>query len=247
MCGKATVTNVKLGEALGTLFAGYISFSLAGVVRSAATPPPARPVTETDGTRTQSELAVAEVVTSMYSGGGVDASACTHDVTFTDPAANCCGKPEVVEAFRALAASCRPEAVEDKARQGSASAAQWAACPKLSDAWSSLGHRLPLREASKPVSLRATPCVRAQACSVGCRCCRAHLGFRSRHRPEHVEPPLAIREQPRGSGFEHEYFLHQRYFRSPWWRGLEVRSSLLVQTGADGRTRPGRQGGTGFG
>ena len=50
-----------------------------------------------------------------------------------------------------------------------------------------------------------------------------------------MEPPLAIREQPRGSGFEHEYYLHQRYFRSQWWRGLEGRSSLLVQTGADGR------------
>ena len=103
----ASVTNVKLGEALGTLFAGHVSFSLAGVVRSAATPPPARPVS--DGARTRSELTVAKVVTSMYSGGGVDASACTHDVTFTDPAASCCGKPEVIEAFRALAASCRPE------------------------------------------------------------------------------------------------------------------------------------------
>ena len=62
-----------------------------------------------------------------------------------------------------------------------------------------------------------------------------------------MEPPLAIREQPRGSGFEHEYFLHQRYFRSQWWRGLEVRSSLLVQTGADGRIHPCRkQGGTDF-
>ena len=61
-------------------------------------------------------------------------------------------------------------------------------------------------------------------CTCACTC-----------RPEHVEPPLAIREQPRGSGFEHEYYLHQRYFRSQWWRGLEVRSSLLVQTGADGR------------
>ena len=38
-CCMASVTNVKLGEVLGTLFAGYISFSLAGVVRSAATPP----------------------------------------------------------------------------------------------------------------------------------------------------------------------------------------------------------------
>lgn len=143
----ASVTNVKLGEALGTLFAGHISFSLAGVVRSAATPPPARPVT--DATRTPSELAVAEVVTSMYSGGGVDASACTHDVTFTDPAASCCGKPEVVEAFRALAASCRPEPLSRarpaKVRPG---AAQPAACPRLAEAWGSLGHDRPLREAS---------------------------------------------------------------------------------------------------
>ena len=144
----ASVTNVKLGEALGTLFAGHISFSLAGVVRSAATPlPPARPVTGT--TRTRSELAVAKVVTSMYSGGGVDASACTHDVTFTDPAASCCGKPEVVEAFRALAASCRPEPLSRarpaKVRPG---AAQPAACPRLAEAWGSLGHDRPLREAS---------------------------------------------------------------------------------------------------
>ena len=61
-----------------------------------------------------------------------------------------------------------------------------------------------------------------------------------------MEPPLAIREQPRGSGFEHEYFLHQRYFRCQWWRGLEVRSSLLVQTGADGRIHS-CQGGKDFG
>ena len=137
----ASVTNVKLGEALGTLFAGHISFSLAGVVRSAATPPPARPVT--DATRTPSELAVAEVVTSMYSGGGVDASACTHDVTFTDPAASCCGKPEVVEAFRALAASCRPEPLS-KARPAKVRPARpnrllargW---PKLGAAWGMIG------------------------------------------------------------------------------------------------------------
>ena len=137
----ASVTNVKLGEALGTLFAGHISFSLAGVVRSAATPPPARPVT--DATRTPSELAVAEVVTSMYSGGGVDASACTHDVTFTDPAASCCGKPEVVEAFRALAASCRPEplsrarpATVRPARPNRLLARGW---PKLGAAWGMIG------------------------------------------------------------------------------------------------------------
>ena len=137
----ASFTNVKLGEALGTLFAGHISFSLAGVVRSAATPPPARPVT--DATRTPSELAVAEVVTSMYSGGGVDASACTHDVTFTDPAASCCGKPEVVEAFRALAASCRPEplsrarpATVRPARPNRLLARGW---PKLGAAWGMIG------------------------------------------------------------------------------------------------------------
>ena len=140
----ASVTNVKLGEALGTLFAGHISFSLAGVVRSAATPlPPARPVTDT--TRTRSELAVAKVVTSMYSGGGVDASACTHDVTFTDPAASCCGKPEVIEAFRALAASCR---LEPLSKQGSASAAQPAERPRLAEAWGSRGRDWPLRSAS---------------------------------------------------------------------------------------------------
>ena len=104
------MANVKLGEALGAVFAGHISFSLAGVVRSAAAPPPARPVTDGAhvGESGRSE-AVAEVVASMYSGGGVDASACTPDVTFTDPAASCCGKPEVIEAFRALAASCRPK------------------------------------------------------------------------------------------------------------------------------------------
>ena len=137
----ASFTNVKLSEALGTLFAGHISFSLAGVVRSAATPPPARPVT--DATRTPSELAVAEVVTSMYSGGGVDASACTHDVTFTDPAASCCGKPEVVEAFRALAASCRPEPLSRArpakvrpARPNRLLARGW---PKLGAAWGMIG------------------------------------------------------------------------------------------------------------
>ena len=104
------MANVKLGEALGAVFAGHISFSLAGVVRSAAAPLPARP--DTDGAHIGESgrcEAVAEVVASMYSGGGVDAAACTPDVTFTDPAASCCGKPEVIEAFRALAASCRPE------------------------------------------------------------------------------------------------------------------------------------------
>jgi len=108
--GRLLDGKVKLGEALGAVFAGHISFSLAGVVRSAAALPPARP--DTDGAHIGESgrcEAVAEVVASMYSGGGVDAAACTPDVTFTDPAASCCGKPEVVEAFRALAASCRPE------------------------------------------------------------------------------------------------------------------------------------------
>ena len=154
----SSFTNVKLGEALGTFLAGHISFTFAGIVRSAATPPPDRPAPDQVTGPRQGEL--AEVITAMYSGGGMDPSACTNDVTFTDPAAACCGMPEVVEAFRALSASCRPE---------------------------------------------------------------------------HVEPPLAVREQQRGSGFEHEYHLHQRYFRSKWWQGLEVRSSLVVQTGADGR------------
>ena len=44
----------------------------------------------------------------MSAGGGLDAAACTEDVTFEDPAARCCGRDEVQEAFRALRI-CRPE------------------------------------------------------------------------------------------------------------------------------------------
>ena len=101
-------STVKLGEALGALAAGHICFSGFSVVASAVARRPERP--SPDGQAAASEL--TKVVSSMYGGRGLDPSACAHDVTFTGPAACCAGTSEVVEAFRALAATCRPEHVD---------------------------------------------------------------------------------------------------------------------------------------
>ena len=53
---------------------------------------------------------VESVASKMYSGVGLDGSVCSDRVTFEDPVAVCCGRAEVVEAFRALRA-CMPEHV----------------------------------------------------------------------------------------------------------------------------------------
>ena len=53
---------------------------------------------------------VESVVSRMYAGAGLDGSLCSDGVTFEDPAAACCGRAEVVEAFRALRA-CKPQHV----------------------------------------------------------------------------------------------------------------------------------------
>ncbi|KAK3277411.1 hypothetical protein CYMTET_14574 [Cymbomonas tetramitiformis] len=64
---------------------------------------------------------VQETVSNMYSGKGLDTTACSVDVAFEDPVALCRGIGEVQEAFRALKA-CSPEHVADPfivAAQGS--------------------------------------------------------------------------------------------------------------------------------
>ena len=102
-------SSIKLGEALGALATGHICFSGFGMVASAVARRPERP--SADGQASASPE-LTKVVSSMYGGRGLDPSVCAHDVTFTDPAACCAGTSEVVEAFRALAAACRPEHVE---------------------------------------------------------------------------------------------------------------------------------------
>ena len=59
--------------------------------------------------------------------------------------------------------------------------------------------------------------------------------FRALHvaRPEHVEEPLVISESEVYG--EHEFYLHSRYLRGTMLPSFEVRSILVVRTGADGR------------
>lgn len=109
-------SSVKLGEALGALAAGHICFSGFGIVAAAVARRPERPERPKRPSTDGHTAALTKVVTSMYGGTGLDASACAHDVTFTDPAACCAGTSEVVEAFRALAAACRPEHIEPPLR-----------------------------------------------------------------------------------------------------------------------------------
>ena len=99
---------LRLGEALGALTMGHVVFAGAGIINAAATPPRSPPPL---ASAPLASTAVAKVVTAMYSGAGIDGAALSDDAIFTDPAASCVGRAEVVEAFRALGASCSPEHV----------------------------------------------------------------------------------------------------------------------------------------
>ena len=99
---------LRLGEALGALAMGHVMFAGAGIINAAVQTPPRSP--SPLASAPLATTAVAKVVTAMYSGAGIDGAALSDDATFTDPAAACVGRAEVVEAFRALGA-CSPEHV----------------------------------------------------------------------------------------------------------------------------------------
>jgi hypothetical protein len=105
--------SIRFAEAAGAIFCGHIACSAASMGNSVLSKPPARP----EAAVTVAEPEVTDVVSKIYSGGGLDPAACTADVTFTDPAARCAGRGEVCEAFRALRA-CRPEHVEEPVAVG---------------------------------------------------------------------------------------------------------------------------------
>ncbi len=97
-------------KAVGTVAVGHIVLTEVGVLKASLTrpePPPNPEARVTDCRRTAS-LPVTKVVSVMYSGGDLNAAAgmrLADDVTFTDPAAACLGRSEVMEAFRAAACS----------------------------------------------------------------------------------------------------------------------------------------------
>ena len=100
---------MRLAEAAGALVCGHTAVSLFGIGNAIVARPPPRPKEST----TQAD-AINKVVSAMYQGSGLDMTACSETVTFTDPAARCSGKAEVAEAFRALKA-CTPQHVDQPA------------------------------------------------------------------------------------------------------------------------------------
>uniref|UniRef100_A0A7S0KYL3 Uncharacterized protein n=1 Tax=Coccolithus braarudii TaxID=221442 RepID=A0A7S0KYL3_9EUKA len=142
-------------EAAAAAITGHAIFTAVGIGNAVVAGPPDAANHSDDLICLQPRcLAAAQVAAGLYSGGGLEGDICTEDVTFTDPAACCSGRAEVVEAFRAL---------------------RWT-------------------------------------------------------RPEHITTPRA--SQADGALHVH---LHQRYFSSPWWRGLEVKSTLVLKHAPDGQ------------
>jgi hypothetical protein len=99
--------------AVGAVAVGHIIVSEIAVLKAVMARPEPRPRPSVVGCKRTAAL--TEVVSAMYSGGDLETKVQTYladDVTFTDPAAACRGRPEVVEAFRALGAFCSPEHIE---------------------------------------------------------------------------------------------------------------------------------------
>ena len=105
--------GMRAAEAVGAIAVGHAVFSGVGMANAVATRAPARPAAPAPAS-----AHLTDAVNKMFSGGGVDASAITDDVSFTDPAASCRGRQEVTEAFRALRAA-RPEPVHPPLAMGS--------------------------------------------------------------------------------------------------------------------------------
>ena len=108
--------SLRVAEAVGALVVGHATFTAIGIANATLAKPPTRlPASADDAACKQCsrEAQLVKVVKKMYGGGGIDAAAISDDVTFTDPAAACRGRYETTEAFRALAAVCRPEHIEE--------------------------------------------------------------------------------------------------------------------------------------
>lgn len=67
-----------------------------------------------------------------------------------------------------------------------------------------------------------------------CGCSEVVEAFRALQwcRPQHIAAPCAYRDTDDSAV---RVQLHQHYFSSTWWRGLEVRSTLLIKHAPDGR------------
>lgn len=103
-------------KAVGAVAVGHIVLTEVGVLKASLTrpAPPPNPVARVADCRRTASL--TKVVSVMYSGGDLNATVgmrLADDVSFTDPAAACLGRSEVMEALRALAAFCSPEHMEE--------------------------------------------------------------------------------------------------------------------------------------
>ena len=91
-----------IAEALGAIATGHVVFSGVGIAAPAFTQPTSAKSPSDSDADSKRATHLAGVVSAAYSGRGLPVDALTANVTFTDPAASCVGRSEVVEAFRAL-------------------------------------------------------------------------------------------------------------------------------------------------
>lgn len=101
---------MRVAEGLGALVAGHAFFTGVGLANATLARAPPRPAATPTSAKARQ---LASTVKQMYSGGGITAAALADNVSFIDPAASCHGRSEVMEAFRALGAACRPESIEE--------------------------------------------------------------------------------------------------------------------------------------
>ena len=113
---STATTGLRVAEAVGAIALGHGFFTVVGMGASALNKPPPKPSSDDPQNKACASCSrstqLAKIVKKAYSGGGFDAAALSADATFTDPAARCSGKSEVMEAFRALGAVCKPEVVD---------------------------------------------------------------------------------------------------------------------------------------
>ena len=122
-----STTGLRAAEAIGAIALGHVFFSGVGIGASALAKPPAPPNAATQQQQKpcascSRSAQLAKIVKKAYSGGGIDAAILSVDATFTDPAARCAGRSEIIEAFRALGAVCKPVLVEEPAAMPAAAA-----------------------------------------------------------------------------------------------------------------------------
>ena len=103
-----------LARAAAAVVGAHASLTVASLVTGASARCPSRPPTRDDD---EEASRVRAIVARMYSGGGLAAASCSHDVVFEDPAALCVGKSEVEEAFWAAAGNSPARARDDNQKR----------------------------------------------------------------------------------------------------------------------------------